>query len=185
MNITHEGRVAFVTGAGSGIGRGIARRLAADGARVACADVNLPAAEETVSLITDEGGTAIAVACDVRDRQQVEAAVTSVVAELGALNYLVNNAGVVTMTGLDALTDEEWDLVLDVNLKGQFIVAQVASRAIAEAGGGAVVNLSTVESEVVVASGGECQVHYSASKGGVRTLTKALAVSLEIGRAHV
>ena len=120
----------------------------------------------------------MAVECDVRNRPRVEEVVAWIVSELGALHLVVNNAGVVTMTGLDTLTDEEWDFVVDVNLKGQFIVAQVASRAIAAAGGGAIVNLSTIESDVVVTSGDECQVHYSASKGGVRTLTKALAVSL-------
>lgn len=178
MNVTHVDRVGLVTGAGSGIGRMISRRLAADGARVACTDVDLAGAKETVSLIEREGGIALAIPCDVRVREHVDAAVAAAVDEFGALHYLVNNAGVVTMTGLDALTDEEWDLVADVNLKGQFIVAQVASRAIAAAGGGAVVNLSTVEADVVVSSGGECQVHYAASKGGVKMLTKGLAVAL-------
>jgi NAD(P)-dependent dehydrogenase (short-subunit alcohol dehydrogenase family) len=100
------------------------------------------------------------------------------VAEFERVTHLVNNAGVITMTGLDALTEEEWDYVLDVNLKGQFLAAQVVSRAIADAGGGAIVNLSTIESEVVVATGPSCQPHYNASKGGVRMLTKALAHEL-------
>src|SRR5439155_10316586 len=80
--------------------------------------------------------------------------------------------------GLDELTDERWDLVMDVNLKGMFLVTQVVAPAIAEAGGGAIVNLSTVESEIVVASGPHCQPHYNASKGGVKMLTKALAHEL-------
>jgi len=91
-------------------------------------------------------------------------------------DLLANNAGLVTMTGLDDLTDEEWDLVLDVNLKGQFITAQIAARVMPA--GGAIVNTSTVEAEVVVSSSGSCQVHYNASKGGVTMLTKALAVEL-------
>jgi NAD(P)-dependent dehydrogenase (short-subunit alcohol dehydrogenase family) len=84
----------------------------------------------------------------------------------------------VTMHGLMELTEERWNLVLDVNLKGMFLVTQAVAPAIAEAGGGAIVNLSTVESEVVVASGPHCQPHYNASKGGVKMLTKALAHEL-------
>lgn len=176
MIISHQGKVALVTGAGSGIGRAIARQLASDGAAVAVVDVRLESAEETAGLISADGGKAIALAADVRSRDQVQSAVDDTVSALGRLDLLVNNAGLVTMTALDELTDEEWDLVVDVNLKGQFIVAQIASRVMAE--GGAIVNLSTVEAEVVVSSSGSCQVHYNASKGGVTMLTKALAVEL-------
>jgi glucose 1-dehydrogenase/3-oxoacyl-[acyl-carrier protein] reductase len=176
MIISHEGKAALVTGAGSGIGRAIARRLAADGAAVACVDVRLAAADETVALVTGDGGRAVALEADVRDRAAVEAAVAATVSAFGRLDLVVNNAGVVTMTGLDDLTDEEWDFVVDVNLKGQFVVAQVAARSMER--GGAIVNLSTVEAEVVVSSSGHCQVHYNASKGGVKMLTKALAVEL-------
>ena len=176
MIISHEGKVALITGAGSGIGRAISRQLAADGAAIAVVDLRLEGAEETVALIEADGGRAIALTADVRDRGEVQAAVDATVAQLGRLDLLVNNAGLVTMTALDELTDEEWDLVVDVNLKGQFIVAQIASRVMPE--GGAIVNLSTVEAEVVVSSSGSCQVHYNASKGGVTMLTKALAVEL-------
>lgn len=176
MIISHAGKVAFVTGSGSGIGRGIAMRLAADGASIACTDVDLAAAAETVRLIEAEGGAAAALACDVRDRAQVELAVEGCVSRFGGIDIVVNNAGVVTMTALDELTDAEWDFVVDVNLKGQFIVAQVASRVMTH--GGAMVNISTIEADVVVSSSGHCQVHYNASKGGVKMLTKALAVEL-------
>jgi NAD(P)-dependent dehydrogenase (short-subunit alcohol dehydrogenase family) len=176
MIISHAGKVAFVTGAGSGIGRAIAMQLAADGAAVAVTDVRKDSAEETLALITEAGGRGIAIDLDVRDRDAVERAVGETVAALGRIDLLVNNAGVVTMSGLDAVTDEEWDFVVDINMKGPFVVTQIASRVMNP--GGAVVNLTTVEAEVVVSSSGSCQVHYNASKGGVKMLTKALAVEL-------
>lgn len=176
MIITHAGKVAFVTGAGSGIGRAIALQLASDGAAVAVTDVRRDSAEETLALITDAGGRGVAIDLDVRDRAAVERAVDETVASLGRIDLLVNNAGVVTMSGLDAVSDEEWDFVVDINMKGPFVVTQIASRVMNP--GGAVVNLTTVEAEVVVSSSGSCQVHYNASKGGVKMLTKALAVEL-------
>jgi glucose 1-dehydrogenase/3-oxoacyl-[acyl-carrier protein] reductase len=176
MIIDHHGKVAFVTGAGSGIGRAISKQLAADGASVACVDINMELAETTAKIITDDGGLAAAFVADVRNRLAVETAVSDVMAKYGRLDLIVNNAGVVTMSGLDKVTDEEWDFVVDVNMKGPFIVAQAASRVMAN--GGAMVNMTTVEAEVVVSSSGNCQVHYNASKGGVKMLTKALAVEL-------
>jgi len=173
-----EEGVALVTGAGSGIGRATAARLAADGASVLCHDVNGKAAEETAEGIRSAGGRAAASVGDVRDRTATKDAVALAIGRFGRLTHLVNNAGLVTMHGLDELTEEEWDLVLDVNLKGQFLTAQTAAPAIADGGGGAIVNLSTVEAEVVVASGPHCQPHYNASKGGVKMLTKALAHEL-------
>lgn len=183
MIISHEGKVAVVTGAGSGIGRAIALRLAADGACVAVLDLNLALAEETVRFVQDAGGSGMALAADVRDRDQVQRAIDAVVAAHGRVDLLVNNAGVVTMSNLETLTDDEWDFVVDVNLKGQFIVGQIASRAMSD--GGAIVNLSTVEAEVVVSSSGNCQPHYNASKGGVTMLTKAMAVELARKRIRV
>ena len=174
----HAGRAAFVTGAGSGIGQGVAERLAAEGCAVACADIKHDRASETVERIAGGGGTAVAFAADVRDRASVQAALDDAAAQLGGLNYLVNNAGVVTMRGLADLTDEDWDFVVDTNLKGQFIVTQLATPLLAAASPAAVVNMSTVEAEVVVSSTGFCQPHYNASKGGVKMLTKAMAVEL-------
>ncbi|MDO8364950.1 MAG: SDR family oxidoreductase [Actinomycetota bacterium] len=174
----HNGKVAFITGAGSGIGRATALRLAAEGAAVIVADVNAEGAGETVRQVHAARGRALAVHCDVRDRASIAAARDAGLAEFGSITYLVNNAGLVTMESLDELTEEHWDLVLDVNLKGQWLVTQEINPTIEAAGGGAIVNLSTVESMVVVSSKGYAQVHYNASKGGVPMLTKALAVEL-------
>lgn len=168
--------MAFVTGAGSGIGRATARLLAAEGAAVGVADLDDAAAAETVGLIGADGGRALAAGLDVRDRALVRAGRDAVVEAFGPVTRLVNCAGLVTMSSLDDLTDEEWDLVLDVNLKGTWLVTQEVARVMPE--GSAVVCISTVEADVVVSSTGSCQVHYNASKGGVKMLVKALAVEL-------
>jgi glucose 1-dehydrogenase/3-oxoacyl-[acyl-carrier protein] reductase len=178
VSFDHSGRPAFVTGAGSGIGRATALRLADEGAAVAVVDVRLDAAEETAARIAEAGGRAAAFAADVRERAEVEAARDGAIKAFGTIRSLVNNAGLLRMSVFDDLPEEEWDLVLDTNLKGMYLVTQAVAPAIADAGGGAIVNLSTIESEVVVTSQGHPQVHYNASKGGVRMLTKALAVEL-------
>ena len=174
----HEGKVAFITGAGSGIGRATARRLASEGAKVVVTDVALPAAEDTVALITEAGGTAMAASVDVRKADQIAAAAQQAMDAWGALHLLVNNAGVVTKHSFDDLTEEAWDFVFDINLKGQFLVARALAPHIEASGGGAIVNLSTVEALVVVTSGTTAQPHYNASKGGVPMLTKAMAIEL-------
>lgn len=174
----HEQRSTLVTGAGSGIGRAIATRLAGEGAPVAVLDINDVGAAETVAAITSAGGQAVAIRCDVTDRESARRAVLQANEALGSIHALVNNAGVVTMSGLKDVTDQEWRFVNDVNLYGPFLMSQLTAPFLASAGGGAVVNLSTVEASVVVSSSGSCQPHYNASKGGVPMLTKALAVEL-------
>lgn len=174
----HRERTTIVTGAGSGIGRAIAIRLAREGAPIAALDVDDSGAAETIGTIAADGGTAIAIHCDVTDRSSVHDAVHQAASALGSVRALVNNAGVVTMSGLADITDDEWKFVNGVNLFGPFLVTQAAAPLLAEAGGGAIVNLSTVEASVVVSSTGHCQPHYNASKGGIPMLTKALAVEL-------
>lgn len=172
-------RVALITGAGSGIGRGIAQRLAAFGAQVVVADVNEAGGKETVQLVESDGGAALFSRTDVTVKADAQAMVTAALDRFGRVDYLVNNAGLITMTPFLELPEEEWDLVMDVNLKGQFLCAQAFARALVDAGhGGAIVNLGSVESEVIAASGEHCQVHYNASKGGVKMLTKGLAFEL-------
>jgi NAD(P)-dependent dehydrogenase (short-subunit alcohol dehydrogenase family) len=168
---------AVVTGAGSGIGRATALRLAREGCAVACFDRDREAAEETVAL-TGTDGPAVAIVGDVRQRADFDELLSVAERELPPVRYLVNNAGLATMDGLVDIEEADWDLVIDVNLKGVFLASQVIGPVIAANGGGAIVNLSTVEADVVVASGPNCQPHYMASKGGVKTLTKALAFEL-------
>jgi glucose 1-dehydrogenase/3-oxoacyl-[acyl-carrier protein] reductase len=145
---------------------------------VACTDVRSDGADDTADAVAAAGVEALAFGADVRDRSAVQVALDAVVERWGALNYVVNNAGIVTMSSLASVTDAEWDLVVDVNLKGQFIVTQLAAPMLARATPSAIVNLSTVEAEVVVSSSGFAQPHYNASKGGVKMLTKACAVEL-------
>lgn len=178
MSARHAGRSVFITGAGSGIGRETALHMASEGARVMATDANADAAKETVGLVEAQGGTALAATVDVRERSEIRAAAETAVSAWGTLDMLVNNAGLVTPHSLGDLTEEAWDLVLDVNLKGQFLVAQEMAPHLGAAGGGSIVNLSTVEASVVVTSGSTAQPHYNASKGGVPMLTKALAVEL-------
>jgi glucose 1-dehydrogenase/3-oxoacyl-[acyl-carrier protein] reductase len=173
-----EGKAAFVTGAGHGIGRATALRLADEGAAVLCFDVKSEDGADTARAIEARGGRAAAAQGDVRDRASIERASALALERFGSLSHLVNNAGLITMTGLMDLTEDEWDLVLDVNLKGMFLVTQVVAPSIAASGGGAIVNMSTIESEIVAASGPHCQPHYNASKGGVKMLTKAVAHEL-------
>jgi NAD(P)-dependent dehydrogenase (short-subunit alcohol dehydrogenase family) len=185
VSFDHGGRVAFVTGAGSGIGRAITMRLAGERASVVVADVRLDAAEETASMIEARGARALAIELDVRDPAQAASARDAAHEAFGAVHDLVNNAGLVRMSPLDDLDEDEWDLVLDTNLKGMYVVTRAIAPAIGEAGGGAIVNMSTIESEVVVSSAGHPQVHYNASKGGVKMLTKALAVELSHRKIRV
>jgi NAD(P)-dependent dehydrogenase (short-subunit alcohol dehydrogenase family) len=174
----HAGRRALVTGAGSGIGRAIARRLAAEGAQVACLDVVATAARATAETIERDGGRPLAVVADVRRSDEVQRAVGEAVQAFGGLDLLVNAAGVVTMSSFDDVTEEEWDRVVDINMKGYFLVTKAAAEALAEAQGAAIVNITTIESEIICSTTGHCQVHYNASKGGALMLTKALASEL-------
>lgn len=172
-------RVAIVTGAASGIGRAIAGYLAERDVSVVLADVLDDEGKDAAKQLAEQGAQALYVHADVSRKAEVEALVATASERFERLDYLVNNAGVVTMTPFLELPEEEWDRVLDIDLKGQFLCAQAFSReVIRQQHGGAIVNLGTVESEVVSASGEHCQVHYNAAKGGVKMLTKGIAFEL-------
>jgi NAD(P)-dependent dehydrogenase (short-subunit alcohol dehydrogenase family) len=170
-----DGRVAIVTGAATGIGRAIARRLGADGAIVVAADRNAEWGEETASLIRDAGGAARFVACDVADAAQVRAMIEATIATFGRLDILVNNAGIPgTSVPADQLSEDDWDRVIAVNLRGVFLCCKYSIPHLAASGRGAIVNLASTFGLV----GAPASPAYCASKGGVIALTRQLAVDL-------
>ncbi|KQX14542.1 MULTISPECIES: 3-oxoacyl-ACP reductase FabG [Streptomyces] len=170
---TTEQRVAVVTGAARGIGAATALRLAAEGRAVAVLDLDEAACKDTVEKITAAGGTALAVGCDVSDGAQVEAAVARIAAELGAPTILVNNAGVLRDNLLFKMSESDWDLVMNVHLKGAFLMAKACQKHMVDAGFGRIVSLSSSS-----ALGNRGQANYSAVKAGLQGLTKTLAKEL-------
>jgi 3-oxoacyl-[acyl-carrier protein] reductase len=167
------GHAALVTGSARGLGRAVAERLAAEGAAVTVADLDLPAAEEAAAALRQAGSNALAVEADVRDAASVAAAVERSVAELGLLDILVNNAGVVRDGRLEAMSDEDWDTVLDVDLRGYFVCARAVLPHLRTRGWGRIVNIS---SRAYLGNPG--QANYSAAKAGVIGLTRALSMEL-------
>ncbi|CAM5335730.1 3-oxoacyl-ACP reductase [Streptomyces tanashiensis] len=164
---------AVVTGAGRGIGAATAKRLAADGAAVVALDLTEGDAADTVAAIRAAGGRALAVGCDVTDSAQVDAAIDRAVAEYGRLDVLVNNAGVLRDNMLFMMSDDDWDTVVDVHLRGAFLCSRAAQRHMRRQGSGKIVNLSSV-----AADGNRGQANYAAAKAGVQGLTRTLAIEL-------
>jgi 3-oxoacyl-[acyl-carrier protein] reductase len=171
-------RTAIVTGAARGIGAATAIRLAADGHDVAVLDLDENACAETVSAITSAGGRAIAVGVDVSRPEQVEAAVARVADELGAPTILVNNAGIIRDNLLFRMTVEDWDAVMNVHLRGAFLMTRAVQAHMSAEKYGRIVNLSSTS-----AQGNRGQVNYSAAKAGLQGFTKTLAI--ELGRFNV
>ena len=166
---------AIVTGSASGIGREIALTLAADGASVTVADRNLEGAEAVASRIVESGGTARAAQVDVTDSGQVDAAVEGAAGAYGSLDILVNVAGFGFNSPIVDMREEDWDLVLGVNLKGQFLCARAAARRMIRQGnGGRIVNIASTAANNARYAGGA----YCAAKAGVVQLTKVLALEL-------
>lgn len=170
-----DGKVAIVTGAGHGIGAAIAQRLARDEAKVLLCDVNGERAVRVTEEIKSHGGVGEACTVDVRERRQVEAAVARAVAAFGRLDILVNDAGIMDREPFLEMTDDLWRRVIDVNLYGTFLFAQVAARQMVRQGhGGRIVNVAS-NSGIF---GGRGRAAYGASKAGVINLTQTLAIEL-------
>jgi 3-oxoacyl-[acyl-carrier protein] reductase len=168
------GKVAIVTGSARGIGKAIASALARHGADVVISDVDEAGARATAGEIEALGRRSLAVRCDVSKRDQVEALIEGAIATLGRLDILVNNAGITRDTLLVRMSEEQWDLVLDINLKGTFFGCQAAARPMMKARAGKIVNVASITGLI----GNAGQANYSASKAGVIALTRTVAKEL-------
>jgi 3-oxoacyl-[acyl-carrier protein] reductase len=166
-------KTAIVTGAARGIGAATAIRLAADGMAVAVLDLHEADCAGTVKEIENGGGRALAVGADVSQADQVQAAVARVAAELGEPTVLVNNAGIIRDNLLFKMTDDDWDAVINVHLRGAFLMTRAAQKYMTEHQWGRIVNLSSSS-----ALGNRGQVNYSAAKAGLQGFTKTLAKEL-------
>jgi 3-oxoacyl-[acyl-carrier protein] reductase len=166
---------AIVTGAARGIGAATARRLAADGHAVAVVDLDKTAATATADAIIAQGGQAIAIAADVADASSVQAAVERTASDLGAPAILVNNAGVLRDNLLFKMSESDWDTVMNVHLRGAFLMTKAVQSHMVEARWGRIVNLSSTS-----ALGNRGQTNYAAAKAGIQGFTKTLAI--ELGR---
>ncbi|BCJ35893.1 3-oxoacyl-ACP reductase [Actinocatenispora thailandica] len=169
------GRVAVVTGAAQGIGAATACRLAGEGATVAVLDLDLDRTAETVAAIRAAGGTADGYAVDVADAGSVSAAVDAVAGAYGRIDVLVNDAGVTRDNLVHKLSEDDWDTVLSVNLKGAYLVSRAVQQQMVPAGYGRIVSLSSTS-----ALGNRGQANYAAAKAGIQGLTATLAI--ELGR---
>jgi 3-oxoacyl-[acyl-carrier protein] reductase len=168
-----EQRTAIVTGGARGIGAATARRLAADGLAVAVVDLDEQSCSDTVAAVTASGGRAIGVGANVADADAVEAAVARVAAELGPPTVLINNAGVTRDNLLFKMTEDDWDTVVGVHLRGAFLMSRATQKHMVEAKFGRIVNLSSTS-----ALGNRGQVNYAAAKAGMQGFTKTLSIEL-------
>jgi len=172
--MTDTRKVALVTGGGAGIGAATCLRLASDGMAVGVLGRRIDNAQAVADAIVDAGGEALAVEADVADRAQLEQAVDKVRESLGPITILVNNAGVEEFKPFEKIDEASWDRVMDVNLKGIYNAVQIVLPDMLEAGWGRIVNLTALGSQIGAAN----MVHYTASKGGVTSMTRSLAVEL-------
>ncbi|WP_227979072.1 3-oxoacyl-ACP reductase FabG [Nocardia spumae] len=171
-------RVAVVSGAARGIGAAIATRLAQDGLKVGVLDLDAAHCADTVRAITEAGGRALALGADVSDETSVAAAVTQLAEELGPPTVLVNNAGILRDNLLFKMSVDDWDAVMNVHLRGAFLMSRAVQKYMVDAKWGRIVNMSSSS-----AQGNRGQVNYSAAKAGLQGFTKTLA--LELGKFGV
>jgi NAD(P)-dependent dehydrogenase (short-subunit alcohol dehydrogenase family) len=174
INFALTGRVVVITGGAQGIGEACARRLVRDGAAVALWDVADNAGLALAAELQASGGRAIYQRCNVASKADVDAALAATLAAFGHVDGLVNNAGIFKAAPFLDITEADWDAVLDVNLKGAFLVGQAVARVMAAAGRGAIVNMSSVNGTLAIPT----IASYNASKGGVNQLTRVMALSL-------
>lgn len=167
-----KGRIAIVTGAGRGIGRAIAEKLAGSGARVAACDIHLPDAGETARILSSHEQASFAACVDVTDEGSIESMLAEVEDRLGPADILVNNAGIMFRTRILDILSEEWEKTLKVNLTGPFLLTRAVLPGMKERGFGRVVNISSSAGRSVSTLGG---AHYTASKAGLLGLTRAAA----------
>jgi len=167
-----SGKVALITGGGTGIGRAIALAFAREGAGVAVAGRRVEKLREVTEEIEKQGGAGLALECDVAQAEDVQRAVRETAKRFGRLNVLVNNAGVVHVSTVEGIDEEEWDRLMMVNLKGPFLTSRAVLPEFRKCGGGAIVNIGSVLGLVAMRD----RAAYAASKGGVTMLTKAMAV---------
>ena len=168
-----DGRVAFITGAGRGIGAATALRLAEDGAHVTLADIDLEGCQQVAAEIEQAGSRALAVSCNVADKAAVESAVQQTVDTFGRLDILVNNAGVLRDNLLFKMSDDDWETVMNVHLKGAFLCSRAAQTHMVNQKYGRIISLSSVS-----ALGNRGQANYSTAKAGLQGLTRTLAIEL-------
>ena len=173
ISLSLEGKVAIVTGSGRGIGQSIALALASKGADIAVADIT-PDVEKTVSEVRQLGRRAIGVTVDITQKDQVENLVASTVKELGTVDILMNNAGILRVAPFLEMREETWDKVMNTNLKGYFLCSQAAGRVMADKKRGSIVSTASIAGLKHVGT----SVVYSVSKAGVVMLTRAMAVEL-------
>lgn len=169
-----EGKVAVVTGGARGLGRAISIRLAQEGAAVAVWDLNEAGAEETAKLIGAGGDRAIACGCDASSSTQIASALERTRAKLGTVSILVNNAAITPFSAFEDITEEHWDRMMAINLKGPFLCCKAVLPEMTSAGWGRIINITSSSAQ----AGAPAMAHYAASKGGVMGFTKALALEV-------
>ncbi len=173
-----KNRVALVTGSGSGIGEGIAKTLSAKGVKVVINDVDEAKINRVVQEIREAGGEVLGIAADITKLNEVDHMFQEIINSFGQIDILVNNAGIARDKSIKKMSEEDWDVVLNVNLKGVFLCSKVAAEYMREKNYGRIINISSR-----AWLGWPGQANYSASKGGIISLTRTLA--LELGRKGI